>query len=47
MSTPEPVRREADLSLTFSPGQILGGFALIAALILFLLRRWRQARRQR
>ena len=41
MSTREPERPEEARSLVFSPRQILGGFALIAALIVLLLRRGR------
>lgn len=36
-----PERPEADFNLAFSPRQILGGFALIAALIMLLVRRRR------
>ena len=41
MSTPDehaPPPERADLDVAFTPRQILGGFALLAALILVLLR---------
>ena len=41
MSTPEPERPEEERSLAFSPRQILGGFALLAAVIVLLFRRAR------
>ena len=46
MSTPDEVTRPpiAELDVAFTPRQILGGFALLAALILLLVRRRRAKR---
>ena len=46
MSTPDEVTRppRAELDVAFTPRQILGGFALLAALIL-MLARMRRAKR--
>ncbi|MEO5704399.1 MAG: hypothetical protein ABIZ52_00285 [Candidatus Limnocylindrales bacterium] len=39
-----PERPEADINIAFSPRTILGGFALIAALIMLLVRRRRSGK---